>query len=113
MASNGNERHSVVDIERPWATARLVSPEEIPGPLRKQRSSKYAPLYHEISLRLEKTPPPDFIAYDFQDAQYCKQAVEYVRKWSTKDMLDVEITMRSDRSGGATLFVRRGPKYQK
>ena len=101
MASNGAA----------WGPARVVSPDELPTARR--LGGKWVPLYRDALLRLEQTPRPDYIAYDFPVFNQCKYAIDCIRRWSARDKVDVELKFRSNKNGSASLFIRRGPDYKK
>jgi len=101
MASNGAA----------WGPARVVSPDELPTARR--LGGKWVPLYRDALLRLEQTPRPDYIAYDFPSLKECNKAADRVRKWRKRDALDIEIAVYANGNGGATLYFRRGPEYHK
>ena len=101
MASNGAT----------WGPARVVGPDELPAARR--LGGKYAPLYREMLLRLEKTPRPDYIAYDFPSLKECNKAADRLRKWRKRDSLDIEISVYANGNGDATIYFRRGPEYHK
>jgi len=104
MASNGV----------PWGLARVVTPAELPTTFQARTlGGKYAPLWREALLRLEKTERPDYIAYDFVSRKECNKAADRLRKWRKRDELDIEISVYANGNGGATLYFRRGPEYHK
>jgi hypothetical protein len=111
LSGNGDRAEDpVIRADAPYHTPTEIDARDIPAPW--SRWGRWARLYQDIQLRLEKTPPHRALAYPFQDTKALKSAYDGLHR-RLKQREDDDYIHLSTRSDPPTLYVRRGPQWKK
>ena len=87
---------------------------EVPAPKPRVKVSAYEELYHELLLRLEKTPARKALAIPFTDYGAAMRARDNLQQLLFRRRGPGLVRFRVEVIGdGAVVFAQRGPKWER
>lgn len=99
--------------EKHWGQISEIDVEDIPGG--RIAYGKYAVLWQEILLRLEKTPASRALVVPFKVRQEMRKADRSLRRYAETRLGRHHITIRtrSNGNGGGALYISRGEQWKR